>query len=201
MQPSNMLPQVPDEAVCNTCGCRISDARHQFCAGCEAMIDLGDANARCPRSDSTLLYRIRSILHSYWQRVGVPRPEPGIAAPRPGDRVVIAGGRETRVPDPPSPSGEEGGGGGASGGDFHFETTSRQEIPARLLSSWMPLGKAIDEGPLHATVTVAVEFEGSLIRLQAQHIFTPDALRMGATSMIDVILRMMREHEVGHAPR
>ena len=73
------------------------------------------------------------------------------------------------------------------------------EIPTRLLSSWMPCGTATDEG--YATVTVAVEFEGSLIRLQAQHIFTPDALRMGATSMIDVILRMMREHEVGHAPR
>ena len=130
MQPSNMLPQVPEEAVCNTCGCR--DARpipdSDRCAGCEAMIDLGDAFACCPRSDSRLLNRIRLILHRYWQRVGVPRPEPGIAAPRPGDRVVIAGGRETRVPDPPSPSGEKGGGGGASGGDFHFETTSS---PAR----------------------------------------------------------------------
>ena len=71
----------------------------------------------------------------------------------------------------------------------------------RFLSSATPFPTAIDEGPLHATVTVAVEFEGSLIRLQAQHIFTPDALRMGATGMIDVILRMMREHEVGHAPR
>ena len=72
-------------------------------------------------------------------------------------------------------------------------------LPTRLFSSWMPFGTTAGEG--YATVTVAVEFEGSLIRLQAQHIFTPDALRMGATSMIDVILRMMREHEVGHAPR
>ena len=53
-------------------------------------------------------------------------------------------------------------------------------------------------GDGYATVTVGIEFEGSLIRLQSQHSATPDALRMGATSMIDVILRMMREREVGH---
>ena len=51
-------------------------------------------------------------------------------------------------------------------------------IPTLLLSSWMPFGKAADEGC--PTVTVAVEFEGSLIRLQSQHIATPAALRMGA---------------------
>ena len=71
--------------------------------------------------------------------------------------------------------------------DFHLEP-SRQEFPTRFLSSWMPFPTAIDEGPLHATVTVAVELEGSLIRLQAQYLATPDALRMGAASMIERLL-------------
>ena len=72
----------------------------------------------------------------------------------------------------------------------------------RLLTSWMPFpGTAFDAAPVYVTVTVAVEFEGSLIRLQAQHLATPDALRMGATRMIEVLLRMMREREVGHVSR
>ena len=69
-------------------------------------------------------------------------------------------------------------------------------LPTRLLSSWMPFGMAAGEG--YATVTVAVEYEGSLIRLQTQHLASPDALREGATSMIEVVLRMMGEREVGH---
>ena len=84
--------------------------------------------------------------------------------------------------------------------DFHFET-SRQEISTRFLSSSMPFGTAIDEGLLHATVTVAVEFEGSLIRLQAQHLATHDVMRVGANSMVDVVIRMMWEREVGHVSR
>ena len=84
--------------------------------------------------------------------------------------------------------------------DVHFDQSS-QELPTRFLSSWMPFPTAIDEGPLHATVTVAVEFEGSLIRLQAQHLATPDAIRVGAKSMVDVVIRMMREREVGHVSR
>ena len=111
VQPFDMLWQIPEEAVCNTCGCR--DARpipdSDRCVGCEAMIDLGDAFACCPRSDSILLNRIRLILHRGWQRVGVPLPEPGIVAPRSGDRAVI-NGREIIVLDPPSSSGGEEGG-------------------------------------------------------------------------------------------
>ena len=84
--------------------------------------------------------------------------------------------------------------------DFHFEP-SRQELPTRFLSSWMPFPRAIGEGPLHATVTVAVEFEGSPIRLQAQHLATLDAIRVGAKSMVDVVIRMMWEREVGHVSR
>ena len=72
-------------------------------------------------------------------------------------------------------------------------------LPTQLFSSWMPFGMTAGEG--YATVTVAIEFEGSLIRLQSQHSATSDAIRMGATSMIDVILCMMREREVGHASR
>ena len=151
-------------------------------------MDLGAAAELCIQY-SDLAAFVRAILQRYWQRVGVPRPEPDIVAPRPGDRVVIAG-REIIVPDPASPSGEEqgGGGGGASGmEDVHFDPSS-QELPTRFLSSWMPFPTAIDEGPLHATVTVAVELEGSLIRLQAQYLATPDALRMGAASMIERLL-------------
>ena len=104
--------QIPQEAVCKTCGCRderpIPDSDR--CAGCEAMADLGEAFAFYPTEHPThrvsFLRRIRSILRCYWQRVGVSRPEPGITAPRPGDRVVI-NGREMIVPDPPSSSGEE----------------------------------------------------------------------------------------------
>ena len=84
--------------------------------------------------------------------------------------------------------------------DVHFEPSS-QELPTRCLSSWMPSPTTFDEGLLHATVTVAVEFEGSLIRLQAQHLATPDAIRVGAKSMVDVVIRMMREREVGHVSR
>ena len=69
-------------------------------------------------------------------------------------------------------------------------------LPTRLLSSWMPFGMAAGEG--YATVTVAVGFEGSLIRLLSQHLASPYALREGATSMIEVVLRMMGEREVGH---
>ena len=103
-----MLGEIPEEAVCKICGCRDAHplADRDRCAGCEAMIDLGDAFACCPRSHSSLLNRIRWILYHYWQRVGVLRPEPGIVAPRPGDTVVI-NGRERIVPDPPSSSGEE----------------------------------------------------------------------------------------------
>ena len=103
-------PEAPK--VCNTCGCR--DERlnpdHDSCAGCEAMADLGDAFAFYPTEHPTHQVSfhsgIRSILRCYWQRVGVSRPEPGITAPRPGDRVVI-NGSEMIVPDPPSSSGED----------------------------------------------------------------------------------------------
>ena len=103
-------PEAPK--VCNTCGCR--DERpirdHDSCAGCEAMADLGEAFAFYPTEHPThrfsFLSRIRSILRCYWQRVGVSRPERGITAPRPGDRVVI-NGSEMIVPDPPSSSGED----------------------------------------------------------------------------------------------
>ena len=73
----------------------------------------------------------------------------------------------------------------------------------RILRSWMPFpGTAmIDAGPLYATVTVAVEFEGSLIRLQAQHLANLVAIRVGANSMVDVVIRRMRERDVGHVSR
>ena len=61
-------------------------------------------------------------------------------------------------------------------------------VPTRL-----PLA---DEG--YALVTLSVEYKGSLIRLQSSHLATPDALREGAASMVEVVLRMMREREVGH---
>ena len=61
-----------------------------------------------------------------------------------------------------------------------------------------PFGMAADEGVLHATVTVAVEFEVALIRLLSEHPATPAALHMDATDMIEAIVRMMREREVGH---
>ena len=61
-------------------------------------------------------------------------------------------------------------------------------VPTRLLLA--------DEG--YALVTLSVEYEGSLIRLQSPHLATPNALREGAASMVEVVLRMMREREVGH---
>ena len=234
--------QVPEAAVCNACGKWLQPIRDSDrCAVCEAVMDLGAAAELCIQY-SDLAAFVRAILQRYWQRVGVPRPEPDIVAPRPGDKVVIDG-REISVPDPASPSGEEqGGGGGASGtrclsswmpsptafdeGPLHATVTVAVELEGslirlqaqylatpddlrmgaasmieRLLSSWMPFpGTAFDATPVCVTVTVAVEFEGSLIRLQAQHLATPDAIRVGAKSMVDVVIRM-REREVGHVSR
>ena len=53
-------------------------------------MDLGAAAELCIQY-SDLAAFVRSILQRYWQRVGVPRPEPDIVAPRPGDKVVIDG--------------------------------------------------------------------------------------------------------------
>ena len=83
--------QVPEEAVCNACGKWLQSIRNSDrCPVCEAVMDLGAAAELCIQYSDIAAF-VRATLQRYWQRVGVPRPEPDIVAPRPGGRVVIVG--------------------------------------------------------------------------------------------------------------